>query len=49
MRETEDVAARRKANMEMKDLLRRALDIVNEVSLKSSPLVCNLNYFSLII
>jgi len=32
MRETEDVAARRKAALEMKELLQRALDIVNEVS-----------------
>ena len=31
MRETEDVATRRKACREMKDLLRRGLEIVNEV------------------
>ena len=31
MRETEDVASRRKAYKEMKELLRRAVEIVNEV------------------
>ena len=31
MRETEDVATRRKTCREMKDLLRRGLEIVNEV------------------
>ncbi len=31
MRETEDVASKRKAFREMRDLLRSALDIVNEV------------------
>lgn len=31
MRETEDIAARRKAGRQMKDLLKRALEIVNEV------------------
>ena len=31
MRETDDVATRRKACKEMKDLLRRGLEIVNEV------------------
>ena len=32
MRETEDVAAKRKACVEMRELLQRALEIVNEVS-----------------
>ena len=31
MRETEDIASRRKACREMKELLQRALEIVNEV------------------
>lgn len=31
MRETEDVASRRKACREMKELLQRAMEIVNEV------------------
>lgn len=31
MRETEDVALKRKACREMKELLQRALEIVNEV------------------
>jgi dynamin 1-like protein len=31
MRETEDVASRRKACREMKELLLRAMEIVNEV------------------
>jgi dynamin 1-like protein len=31
MRETEDIASRRKACKEMKELLQRALEIVNEV------------------
>lgn len=31
MRETEDVASKRRAFREMRDLLRSALDIVNEV------------------
>ncbi len=31
MRETDDVATRRKSCLEMRDLLARALDIVNEV------------------
>lgn len=31
MRETEDVASRRKQCKDMKELLRRAIDIVNEV------------------
>lgn len=31
MRETEDVASKRRAIKEMKDLLQRALEIVNEV------------------
>ena len=31
MRETEDVASRRKSYKEMKELLRRAMEIVNEV------------------
>ena len=32
MKETDDIASRRKACKEMKDLLQRALEIVNEVS-----------------
>jgi len=32
MKETEDVASKRKAYREMRDLLKSALDIVNEVS-----------------
>lgn len=31
MRETEDIASRRKAYKEMKELLKRAIEIVNEV------------------
>jgi dynamin 1-like protein len=31
MKETEDVASRRKACREMKDLLKRGLEIINEV------------------
>ena len=31
MRETDDIASRRKAYKEMKELLRRAVEIVNEV------------------
>ena len=33
MRETEDIASKRKAYREMRDLLRSALEIVNEVRL----------------
>jgi hypothetical protein len=39
MRETEDVASKRKAFREMRDLLRSALDIVNEVRLR--PCCCH--------
>lgn len=38
MRETEDIASKRKAFREMRDLLRTALDIVNEV--RSSDNIC---------
>lgn len=39
MKETEDVASKRKAYREMRDLLKSALDIVNEVSMCHSA-VC---------
>jgi hypothetical protein len=35
MKETEDVASKRKAYREMRDLLRSALEIVNEVSVSA--------------
>lgn len=36
MKETEDVASKRKAYREMRDLLKSALDIVNEVRFEQS-------------
>ena len=45
MKETDDIASKRKAFREMKELLLRAIDIVNEVS---DPFISGFGAYSII-